>query len=127
MLGGTDPDATFFNEATLSTAFRLGVRVLPGPAVFFADNQFPADQANIDQYGLQRVPDTGPEDAGNVVKLFQKIGPSVPLTHSFSGRYGWTTGILALNLVRGIVAYEPSDFDLLLDNPPPTCRPVRPR
>ena len=128
IVGGTDPDADFFNEALRFTIFRMGLWVPPAPPKFFANTQSPVDQASIDQLSFQSVPDTGPNKADlatlefqarNVVALFQKIGPGILLTHSFSGRNGWTTGILAPNLVRAIVAYEPSNFAFPSDDPPP--------
>jgi hypothetical protein len=73
----------------------------------------------LDQYLFQQTPNTGPENidaptrelqASAVVNLFQKIGPGILLTHSNSGQYGWTTGIMAPDLVKTIVAYEPAAF-----------------
>jgi hypothetical protein len=53
------------------------------------------------------------------VDLLKKIRGGVLLTHSNSGQYGWTTGILAPDLVKAIVAYEPAGFAFPSNAPPP--------
>ena len=54
-----------------------------------------------------------------MVDLFKKIEGGVLLTHSNSGQYGWTTAILAPDLVKAIVAYEPAAFAFPSNAPPP--------
>ena len=39
--------------------------------------------------------------------LLEETGPAILLTHSHSGQFGWETGMLAPELVKAIVAYEP--------------------
>jgi hypothetical protein len=46
---------------------------------------------------------------GAVSSLIDKIGPTVLVTHSNSGQYGWLTRIKNAK-VAGIVAYEPASF-----------------
>jgi hypothetical protein len=52
-----------------------------------------------------------------VSALIDKIGPTVLVTHSNSGQYGWHTRIKN-DRVRGIVAYEPAAFVFPEDEPP---------
>lgn len=40
--------------------------------------------------------------------LLERIGPAVVITHSQAGAFGWSIGDLRPDLVRGIVAIEPS-------------------
>jgi pimeloyl-ACP methyl ester carboxylesterase len=118
-VGTTIPDAVP-SESSIWSIFRLGSWVPPAAPAFFPNVQFPKTvQGALDQYYLQETPNTGPEnidqatrelESDAVVDLFNKIGPGILLTHSNSGQYGWTTGILAPNLVRAIIAYEPAAF-----------------
>ncbi len=133
--GTTIPDGAPSESGTFNI-FRLGTWVPPAQPHFFANTQFPVSEASLDQYAFQQTPSTGPENideptrelqAANVVDLFQKIGPGILLTHSNSGQYGWTTGIMAPTLVRAIVAYEPAAFAFPSDKPPaavPTADPT---
>lgn len=61
---------------------------------------------------LESTTDGSPKmDADNrdaLVALLQKIGPSILLTHSRSGPFGWIVGDARPDLVRAIVAVEPS-------------------
>lgn len=78
--------------------------------VFFPNAQFSRDPEALNQYFRQMVPDTGPFDANvatdAVSALFDRLGPSILVTHSHSGGLGWT---VAMNnpRVRAIVSYEP--------------------
>ena len=117
-VGTTIPDAVPSESSTFNI-FRLGTWVPPATPNFFPNVQFPKGIPNIDQYWFQQTPSTGPEaideptrvlQATDVVNIFQKIGPGILLTHSNSGQYGWTTGILGKGLVKAIVAYEPAAF-----------------
>lgn len=85
--------------------FRLGVWPKLYPGV-----QFASDQASLDQFFRQMVPNTGPFDlevnASAVAVLVEKIGPSILVTHSHSGGMGWRTAILNRN-VQAIVSFEP--------------------
>ena len=44
--------------------------------------------------------------SGALIKLLDKIGPAVLVTHSQSGLFGWLAGARSPN-VKGIVSYEP--------------------
>ena len=88
--------------------FRLGVWPNLYPGV-----QFSRDKEALNQFFRQMVPNTGPYDVqvntSAVSALFDKIGPSILVTHSQSGGPGWRTAIENRN-VRAIVSYEPG-FD----------------
>ena len=107
-------------EMSTFSGFRLGI--WPN---FFPNVQFSRDPAVLDQYFRQQTPNTGPEVVadGGVVEsavsaLFDKIGPGVLLTHSFSGGHGWLTAIRTPN-IKGIVSYEPGQFVFPADDMPP--------
>jgi pimeloyl-ACP methyl ester carboxylesterase len=78
----------------------------PGPAVpgdptfdqFYA-SQMPSIQDFTLQQELNR-------DA--IVALLEKIGPSILLTHSQSGAFGWPVADARPNLVKAVVAVEPN-------------------
>lgn len=77
---------------------------------FFPGVQFSRDPVALEQYFRQMTPDTGPLDGkvaiDAVSALFDKIGPSVLVTHSYSGGLGWRVAMRNKN-VRAIVSYEP--------------------
>ena len=77
---------------------------------FYPGVQFPRDEASLDQFFRQMVPNVGPIDlevnAAAVSALFDKIGPGILVTHSHSGGMGWRTAIKNRN-VRAIVSFEP--------------------
>ena len=53
--------------------------------------------------------------------LLDRIGPAIVLTHSQSGAYGWLIADARPNLVKGIVAVEPSGppfYDVVQIGPP---------
>jgi hypothetical protein len=127
-VGITIPDAVP-DEASFFTVLRLGTWFPPGPPHFFPNTQFPQDSGALDQYWRQVTPSTGPEpidsatralQGGAVAALFRQIGPGVLITHSNSGQYGWTTGMLVPDLVEGIIAYEPAAFAFPADEAPPS-------
>jgi hypothetical protein len=118
-IGTTIPNAVPGESVTFNI-FRLGVWDPPNPPSFWPDTQFPASQAALDQYWRQQTPATGPGSFGvgisgyetkvsAVSALFDKTGPGVLLTHSASGGPGWLTAIRN-NKVRGVIAYEPTEF-----------------
>src|SRR5207253_9675516 len=43
-----------------------------------------------------------------VVALLDKIGPAIVMTHSQSGAFGWPVADLRPDLVKAIIALEPS-------------------
>ncbi len=85
--------------------FRLGAWPEFHPGV-----QFPRDDASLDQFFRQMVPNVGPIDlevnASAVSALFDKIGPAILVTHSHSGGMGWRTAVKNRN-VKAIVSFEP--------------------
>lgn len=77
---------------------------------FYPGVQFPSDEASLDQFFRQMVPNTGPIDvevnASAVSALLERIGPAILVTHSHSGGMGWRTAIKNRN-VKAIVSFEP--------------------
>src|SRR5579883_3487079 len=73
----------------------------PGDASFdqFYASQFPSIPSFAQQQELNR-------DA--LVALLDKIGPALLLTHSQSGAFGWPVADARPNLVKAILAVEPS-------------------
>ena len=73
----------------------------------------PGDPA-FDDFMATRVEGIGDELSSDQLnreagaKLLDRIGPAVLLTHSQSGMVGWTIANDRPNLVRGILALEPS-------------------
>jgi hypothetical protein len=109
----TADDQTWFN------IFRVGI--WPD---YFPGVQFSRDPEALNQYFRSMTPDTGPIDANlnasAVAALFDRIGPSVLVTHSHSGGMGWLTAAKSRN-VRAIVSYEPGSGFIFPDGevPPP--------
>ncbi len=73
-------------------------------------SQFPQDDASMDQFFRQMTPNTAPYDAKvnaeALVKVFEKTGDAVFLTHSQGCGVGWLVGMKS-DRVKGIAAYEP--------------------
>lgn len=95
------------NEYAAWNSWRLGV----WPDLF-PDSQFPGDAASLDHFFRQGGNNNGPSNndvsTDAVAALFDKIGPSVLITHSASGYPGLVTAIKSSN-VKAIVAYEPNE------------------
>lgn len=97
-----------------------------GPVVgeLFPGSQFPLEAADQLFAGMQMLPVNGQETTdedwlapkvAGLVAVLDRIGPSVVLTHSLSGRTGFGAARLAPTRVRAIVTVEPvgcptSDF-----------------
>ncbi|MCZ2473174.1 alpha/beta hydrolase [Aquirufa ecclesiirivi] len=85
--------------------FRVGIG-----SEYFPSVQFPKDEASLNQYFRQMVPNLGPIDTEVVTeatsKLFDKIGDGVLVTHSHSGGFGWATAIKNPH-IKAIASYEP--------------------
>lgn len=114
--GNPDAVPTTSKESQVWDAFRNGVWVPPKAATLFPGVQFPSDPASIEQFFRQQTPDTGEEPktaehrafmGTTMAALLCQTGPSVLMTHSNSGQYGWATAMAAPELVKAIVAYEP--------------------
>lgn len=110
---------TTARESSAWNAFRNGVWTPPESATLYPGVQFPSDAASIEQFFRQQTPDTGEEPHTNehrafmgrtMAELLKLTGPSVLITHSHSGQYGWFAGMAAPDLVKAIVAYEPGSF-----------------
>lgn len=110
---------TTAREGGVWSAFRNG-EWEPGQAASLHPNvKFPADPASIDQFFRQQTLNTGEEPRNNehrafmgntMAALLQQAGPSVLITHSNSGQYGWFTAMAAPDLVKAVVAYEPGQL-----------------
>jgi pimeloyl-ACP methyl ester carboxylesterase len=88
------------------TRWRIG----PAFPQIFPVQQFPTDQASLDQFFQALVPnvsDNATVITDALVALLDKIGPAILVTHSQSGLFGWLTAIRRPNLVKAIVSYEP--------------------
>ena len=75
--------------------------------------EFPKDKESLEQFFRQMTPDTGTFNqqiiANAMVKVFEKSGDGILVTHSAGGGPGWDTGINS-NKVKGIIALEPGTF-----------------
>jgi len=83
--------------------WRLGPKY---PEVFPVQ-QFPMQA--VDQFMQHLVPTVSDDReiiSGALIKLLEKIGPAIVVTHSQSGLFGWIAGARSPN-VKGIVSYEP--------------------
>lgn len=94
------------DEMEWFSTFRLGV--WPD---FFEGIQFDKSPETLNQYFRQMTPNIGGFDTDVIVdatvKLFDKIGDGILVTHSHSGGFGWLTAIRNINNVKAIVSYEP--------------------
>ena len=73
----------------------------------FPVQQFPMKA--VDQFMQHLVPtvsDNAEIISGALIKLLDKIGPAILVTHSQSGLFGWLAGARSPH-VKGIVSYEP--------------------
>ncbi|MDL2268040.1 alpha/beta fold hydrolase [Desulfovibrio sp. OttesenSCG-928-G15] len=116
-----DPGAvpTTAREGGVWSAFRNGEWEPGQNASLNPNGQFPADPASIEQFFRQQTPNTGEEPRTNEHRAFMgktmsalldQTGPSVLITHSNSGQYGWFTAMSAPDKVKAVVAYEPGQL-----------------
>lgn len=93
---------------------------------FFNGVQFSQDPTALNQYFRQMTPNTGAYDeqviSDAMVKVLQKSGDAVLITHSQGGGPGWWTAIKS-NQVKGIVAYEPGSGFVFPENELPETMP----
>lgn len=103
-------------ECVLWTTFRYGFWEAPGECTVFEGTQQSLDPDAIDQLFRRQCMDIDNEHisdeyrrfvSNNTVKLLEQAGPSILFTHSNSAQYGWYTGGLAPDKVKGIFSYEP--------------------
>jgi pimeloyl-ACP methyl ester carboxylesterase len=83
--------------------WRLG----PSYPQVYPNQQFPMQA--VDQFMQHLVPTVSDNDeviSGALVALLNKIGPTILVTHSQSGVFGWLAAARSPN-VKGIVSYEP--------------------
>ncbi|OOF47421.1 alpha/beta hydrolase [Rodentibacter trehalosifermentans] len=84
---------------------------------------FPKDEASLNQFFRQMTPNVGAFDAkvisDSMVKLFERTGNSVLVTHSQGGIIGWLVGMQS-DKVKAIVSFEPGNFPFPEDEVPPT-------
>ena len=73
----------------------------PGDPIF--DQFYASQMPSIQDFTLQQVLN---RDA--IVALLEKIGPSILLTHSQSGAFGWPVADARPDLVKAILAVEPN-------------------
>ncbi len=109
---GKAASPTALYESAAWDAFRMGLWIPPAKPQAFSHLQQPLDGYAVDQFFRQQTPDTGAEmnirELGEAAgKLLEAAGPSVLLTHSRSGMYGWETAMQKPDLVKAVVAYEP--------------------
>ncbi|HVY18427.1 MAG TPA: esterase [Rhodopila sp.] len=89
--------------------FRFGAPEAYATRRGFPGAQFPIDC--FDQFAKQVVPRWGMNDAPTQAAydaLVAKVGPSVIVTHSQGGNFGYTAALHAPGLVRAVIAVEPS-------------------
>ncbi|HTA41383.1 MAG TPA: alpha/beta hydrolase [Bryobacteraceae bacterium] len=76
-------------------------KAAPGDATF--DQFYASQEPSIQSYALPQE-----LNRDSIVALLEKIGPAIVLTHSQSGGFGWPVGDARPDLVKAIVAVEPS-------------------
>lgn len=106
------------DEQTWFGVFRIGV--WPD---YFPGVQFSKDPETLNQYFRMMTPNIGPFDTKVITDassaLASKIGPSIFVTHSHAGGFGWLTAIGNSN-VRAIVSYEPGSGFIFPEGEVPT-------
>lgn len=88
--------------------FRLGV--YPN---FNEGVAFPTDKNSLDQFFRAMTPSTGAFNLGlvsdSIVKLFEKTGSGVLVTHSAGGLVGWSAAMQS-HKIKGIISFEPGNY-----------------
>ena len=98
--------------------FRFGP---PGTRIAYPRQQFPVEV--FDQFAKQIVPRWVCNDALTQAAydaLVHHVGPCVIVTHSQSGNFGYRAALNAPDLVKGVIAIEPSGA------PDPAVEPIAP-
>lgn len=99
------PAATAPNEQWFFNQFRLGL----WPDLYDGV-QFSSDPQALEQFFRAMVPDTGPIDTDVLVDAVSaavdRIGPTILVTHSHAGGFGWLTQMRNA-AVRAVVSLEP--------------------
>ncbi|SCB40446.1 alpha/beta hydrolase [Rhizobium hainanense] len=126
-------------ESIQFNILRLGIWSPPESPQFFPGGQFAQDPASINQFwrlgtlhgtGGDRLDWTGAGEAydlntGAVADLADEIGPVVLVTHSGGANQGWGAAMKS-GKVKGIVAYEPTNFQFPEGELPPDTGPLQP-
>ena len=101
-LAATPNDQLWYNN------FRIGQ--WPG---MYNNISFPRDKNSQEQFFRQMTPDTGDFNqkvvSDAMVKVFEKSGDGVLVTHSAGGGPGWDTAIKS-DKVKAVIALEPGTF-----------------
>ena len=112
---------TTARESSAWNAFRNGIWASPDRATVFPGTRFPHDPDSVEQFFRQQTPDTGAEPrtlahyrfmGDTLAALLGRTGPTVLVTHSNSGKYGWFSGMAAPESLKAIVAFEPGHIVL---------------
>jgi len=109
------------NEQWFFNQFRLGEWPELYPGVQFSD-----DPAALEQFFRGMVPDTGPIESDVLVAgasaALNRIGPSVLVTHSHAGGFGWLVQMANEN-VRAVISIEPGSGFVFPDTELPDAMP----
>lgn len=126
--GGVGTGVPLNAESAAWTAARIGEWYPPGPRRYYPGVAFAGDDQAADQFFRQQTPSTGPEPfpnadyrrlvSGAVLSLLDEVGPSILMTHSHSGQFGWETAMRDTASVRAIVSLEPGEYAFPDDAPP---------
>ena len=120
--------STLTQDQNWYTQFRIGL----WPKTF-EGSQFPDDPESINQFFRQMTPYTGEFDlkviVDSFVKIFERTGDGILVTHSRGGRTGWEIAI-ASDKGKAVVAIEPGGLfsfpeDEVPENIPTLYAPVR--
>jgi pimeloyl-ACP methyl ester carboxylesterase len=115
------PASTEQNEQWFFNQFRLGL----WPDLY-GGVQFSTDPAAVEQFFRAMVPDTGPLDTDVIVDAasaaIDRIGPSVLVTHSHAGGFGWLAQLRNPN-VRAVISIEPGSGFLFPEDELPDPMP----
>jgi pimeloyl-ACP methyl ester carboxylesterase len=117
-LAGKPEVANQTERASLQRAWSRW-RVGPKYPEVFPVQAFPMQA--VDSFMQHLVPTVSDDPAiisGALIKLLEKIGPAIVVTHSQSGLFGWLAGARSPS-VMGIVAYEPGFVFQKGEVPPP--------
>ena len=104
-----------YADKTLFMLSRVGIFNGDEPVVF-GNSAFPNDAESVNQFQRSWTCYTGELDndvnADALAALFDKVGPSILVTHSMGGTIGWRTPFRTDN-VKAIVSFEPGGTPFL--------------
>lgn len=109
-------DNPMYGNHTLYMLSRVGYFDENNQPTLWEGSQFPEGADSYDQFQRSWTIGAGELDndvnADALAKLFDKIGPSILVTHSMGGTIGWRTPLRTDN-VKAIIAYEPGGTPFL--------------